>query len=224
MIVDVFEQNFFNTNHSLAITHSASGYGYQPLVTGNIVPSFTISTKQGLLSFCLGTSVTRESIISLQDFIDYGQPLVVLFLGFSTRAALSIARLELLQQQIQKEGGKLLVLTPIEQKHWKRYFKGSHSLSIFHDEDNTIAESFGLFDEQNPLWQWVSGIESEEEVLPAVYVIAPDRRIVYHHVDFDFVLSHNSDYGALHFTPQLLEAVHYIAQPYHPEKRYKLVS
>ena len=224
MSVKTNTQKSFAAHPHLTISDVASRYQYQPLSAGNIAPSFTINTEHGLLSSCVGTSVTKETIISLQDFIDYGQPLVILFFGVASRAALDIKKLKILHRNIYRQGGKLLVLTPIEPKHLKRQLRDSHSLSIFHDKDNTIAEAFGLYDEQNPLWQWVSGVEKEEETLPAFYVIAPDRSVAYQYVDFDFVLYRNSNYQTMPFISELLEEVKKVSQQYHLQKTYQMVS
>ncbi len=224
MSVNTIAQQSMAANQLLTISDIGSRYQYQPLSAGNMAPSFTINTEHGLLSSCVGTSVTKETIISLQDFIDYGQPLVILFFGVASRASLHIKKLEILHRNIYRQGGKLLVLTPIEPKHIKRELRDSHSLSIFHDKDNSIAEAFGLYDEENPLWQWVSGIEKEEETLPAFYVIAPDGLVAYQYVDFDFILYRNSNYQTLHFISELLEEVKKVSQQYHLQKAYQMVS
>ena len=49
-----------------------------------------------------------------------------------------------------------------------------------------IAEKFGLFDIENPLTNWLSGIDDINTSLPALYVVSPDRKIVYHHIDYQF--------------------------------------
>ncbi len=223
MFVNTLTKNSSASNHNLVITNAAHRYNYQPLVSGDIAPSFILSAQHGLINSFNGNISVRETIISLQDFIDYQQPLVILFLGVASRASLNVKRLETLQHSIQRQGGKLLILTPVEPKYIRRQLTNS-SLTIFHDKDNEIAEAFGLFNEQNPLWQWVSGIDEEEETLPAFYVIAPDRSISYQFIDFDFLLYRNNNYHSLHFINDLLDDVYKVSQQYHPQKAYKLVS
>ncbi len=203
-------------------TQNLLAYQYQPLRLDETAPSFVLPFHQALITQG-NLTASRDTFISLHDFLDYGQPLVIFFTGSSTRA-LRPAAVEALQQKVQQQGGKLLVLSPAEPKHLRRQLKEASLLSVFQDKDNVIAEAFGLYNDQNPLWQWVSGIEEEEETLSAFYVIAPDRTVAYRFVDFDFKLYSSGNYGSLAFMGEMLESVYHTSQRYHPARRYKLVS
>ena len=214
----------FTSEYPSSIESESLPYNYKPLAAGDIAPSFTLSADGGLLSDIHSNSFSRERFISLHDFLDYGQPLLIFFSGAATRAALQAKQLEALQKKTEQRGGRLLILTPVALRHIKRQLKESGSLSVFHDRDNAIAEAFGLYNDQNPLWQWVSGIEEEEETLPGFYVIAPDRTITYRFVDFRFSLHSNSSYQPLAFMNELLEAVDNASRSYRQPERFSLVS
>lgn len=214
--------------HLVSNTNATSNvyqYGYQPVVTGEFVPTFFLPTQHGITGHFASSSFSREVVISLQDFLDYQQPLVIAFLGAPGQAAVNIQQLHKLHTDIEEHGGKLLILTAIEPKYLRRQLKQSNTLNIFHDEDNTIAELFGLYDLQNPLWQWVSGIEEEEQTIPALYVIAPDRKITFSYVDYTFSLFTGDYYPLQIISNKLLNSVTTIAAQYqYPSKAYKLVS
>ena len=200
-------------------------YGYQPVTKGEIIPAFHLHSSNGIAKSFASGSLAREVYISLQDFLDHQQPLVIAFLGAPGQAAVHVEKLEALQADVQNNGGKLLVLTPIEPKYLRRKLKQSNTLTIFHDNDNTIAELFGLYEAQNPLWQWVSGIEEEEQSLPALYVIAPDRSVAYSHVDYSFNLFAGTGKQMQRYRSDLLDAVAAVSQQYHyVPLKYRLVS
>jgi hypothetical protein len=208
-----------NTTSSTAYT-----YGYQPIATGESVPNFYLPTQHAVTKQLLG-SLSREAFISLQDLLDDQQSLVIAFIGAPGQAAINIQQLEKLHAAIQAEEGKLIVFTAIKPKYLRRQFKQSNTLHIFYDEDNTIAELFGLYDIQNPLWQWASGIEEEEESLPALYVISPDSKVAFNYVDYSFNLFTGNSYPLQSVSRALFDVMNELSlqNRYQPDA-YKLVS
>ena len=211
---------------STASTFSkAYTYGYEPLATGESIPNFYLPAQHVVSKQLLSGSLSREAFISLQDFLDDQQPLVIAFLGAPGQAAVNIQLLERLHDIIQAQGGRLLIFTAIEPKYLRRQLKQSGTLHIFYDEDNTIAELFGLYDIQNPLWQWASGIEEEEQSLPAVYVVAPDSKVAFSYVDYNFNLFIDNPYPLQSISKALLDVVNELSVQYHYQREaYKLVS
>ena len=210
---------------STTITPSkAYTYGYQPLETGKSVPYFQLPAQHAITKQFSG-SLSREAFISLQDLLDDQQPLVIAFLGAPGQAAANIQQLEKMHIAIQEQGGKLIVLTAIEPKYLRRQLRQSNTLTIFYDEDNTIAELFGLYDVQNPLWQWVSGIEEEEQSIPALYVITPDSKVAFGYADYTFNLFTSDSKYLQSIKKELLDHVNELSLQYHyPQVSYKLVS
>lgn len=62
---------------------------------------------------------------------------------------------------------------------------GGLDFRVAYDAESAVAQRFGVYSEDDPIWERVSGI-SEEAFIPALYVIGPDRRIVYHFLDYNF--------------------------------------
>lgn len=211
-----------NTANSFSKTYT---YGYQPIATGDSAPRFYLPTQQVITKHSLPGSLLREAFITLQDLLDDHQPLVFAFLGAPGQAAIDLQQLETLHAAIQDEGGKLIAFTSIEPKYLRKQLKQSGSLRLFYDADHAIAELFGLYDAQNPLWQWVSGIEEEEQSVPALYVIAPDGHVAFSYVDYSFNLFTSNPYPLQAIKKELYDAVSEssVQYRYQPDA-YKLVS
>jgi hypothetical protein len=198
-------------------------YQYSPALKGEMVPSVFFQKQNILAKYLVYGSLVNEQIISLQDFLDYQHPIVLAF--YSGNAALpNIAELESLQSDIEVMGGKLILVVNDAARHFKRAIKENSGLTVYYDRDNVIAEQFGLHDEFNPLWHWVSGVEQSETVLPALYVIAPDKQIVYSHIDYDLQLfSHGADLSENQLR-ELLSTVYQTHQQYsYPLQKRQIV-
>jgi peroxiredoxin len=146
-------------------------YGYYPLIKGDKAPVSTLN---------------KDLFISLQHFFDLQQPLVLVFYSGILANHSSLGALSDLQLKVQEGGGNLLIITNDASRGFKKRISQLNNLTVFFDLDSEIAEQFGLFDYTNPLSNWLSGIEDVSASLPALYVIAPDREIVFQHVDYQF--------------------------------------
>ena len=146
-------------------------YGYYPLLKGDIVPLFHFN---------------REAFVSVQHYLDLQQPLVIAFYDGRKNNVPSLSALSKLQAQVLENGGNLIVITNNNTRLFRKNLSQLNNLPVFVDEDNEIAEKFGLFDIENPLTNWLSGIDDINTSLPALYVVSPDRKIVYHHIDYQF--------------------------------------
>lgn len=120
---------------------------------------------------------------------DARTPLVVIFFTPSAgkEARKEVRFLEGLAADVQVMGGRLLILSAIERRHWNHLLSDPNSLSIHYDKDNRIAEDNGLFDPANPSWKFISGLD-EDAPVPALYVLRPGGRIVYSYQDSHFTL------------------------------------
>lgn len=146
-------------------------YGYYPLLKGDIVPLFHFN---------------REAFVSVQHYLDLQQPLVIAFYDGRKNNVPSLSALAKLQAQVLENGGNLIVITNNNTRLFRKNLSQLNNLPVFVDEDNEIAEKFGLFDIENPLSNWLSGIDDINTGIPALYVVSPDRKIVYHHIDYQF--------------------------------------
>ncbi len=75
------------------------------------------------------------------------------------------------------------------------------------------------------LWQWVSGIEEEEQSIPALYVITPDAKVAFSYVDYRFNLFTDHSYPLQSVSKELFDVVNESSVQYHYQpEAYKLVS
>ncbi|WP_207632886.1 redoxin domain-containing protein [Foetidibacter luteolus] len=200
-------------------------YGYYPLIKGNTAPSFYLHGQDGIARHLASGTLSNELFISIQDFLDYQQPLVLTFYNGRQGQEPAVKALESLQADIQVMGGRLVVLTNTSARYFKKALRHQNNLTIFYDRDNAIAELFGLYDAFNPLWQWVSGVEQDDLPLPAFYVISPDRQIAWHHIDYNLLTYTNDNFAQQPFVRDLLTAVYHTHQRYsYQPVQYRSVS
>ena len=199
-------------------------FGYYPLIKGNTIPGFYLHAEDGIARHLASGSLANELIISVQDFLDCQQPLVLAFYNAQLEKIPDIKALESLQADVQVMGGKLVVLTNTPARYFKKAIRHKNSLTIFYDRDNAIAEQFGLYDAFNPLWQWVSGVEHDDLALPAYYVVTPDRQIAYHHIDYNLT-SFKEGISTQPFVRDLLTEVYRSSQQFNYQPvQYRSVS
>jgi len=206
-------QKSHTINNNSFVSIKTNQYNYTPLVKGSLAPVFNLQTQQVLTKYHIYGSLANEQVINLQDFLDYGKPLVVVFYSTSINTKPPVEELESLQADVDVMGGKLLIITNSHINAFRRALKQQeYSLTVYHDENNLLAEDFGLYDELNPLWHWVSGVDNDNMSLPAVYVIAPDREIVYRHVNYSLELFSSNNFSNHFSVREMLTAVYQNSQ------------
>ena len=197
----ILQRNRITTK--LLFTARASHYEYYPLVKGNIAPSFSLSPDDHLAADTTDHLHVKEQFILLDNVLMDQKPLALIFYTPGLQKVANLLFFESLNKVIAAKGGRLLIITSLQHLSTK----GKYSLNIFRDRRNSIAKAFGLYDPQNPLWHWVPGIEESEAFLPAFYVIAPDKQIVYHHIDYNFSLFNETELLHHSFVQRLLQSI-----------------
>ncbi len=185
-LLNAGRQNSYTIDTAL-LSRDKFNYRYEPLVKGNIAPEIKLHKKDAILNSSTGISTT-EPVISARDLSKYGRPLVVLFYNALHKNIPDITKLISLNKDVRVMGGSMLVLTSTEPAYFNKIQLQENTLPVFYDEGNRAAEQFGLYNAENPLWNWVSGIEDEKLPLSAAYIISPARKIIFHHIDYSFEL------------------------------------
>lgn len=195
---------------SQTVSTKIYNYGYYPLIKGDIAPISLLN---------------KDLSISLQHYFDLHQPLVVVFYGGISSNPASLNALSHLQQKVQEGGGNLVIISSDTSREFKRRISQLNNLTVFFDADNEIAEQFKLFDYANPLGNWLSGIDDAGASLPALYVIAPYRDIVFHYIDYQFNFFAEEKLNKA-VVEQLIDAVNTLSTSYAHLRvwRNKLVS
>lgn len=216
-------QNLRPVNNANLLSARAQNYGYYPLIAGDTTPDFylpaekRLAGKPGVLPF------QREVQLSVDDYLD--KPLVIAFFYAQGNLSEQLKNIESLRADVKVMGGRFIIITSMQPKQLKPLLKNYGNLTIVYDNNNDIAEAFGLYDAANPLWHWLSGVEDENLAMPALYVISPDRQIAYHHIDYSLGLVNNNNYYSLSFTRELLTAVYNTAQRFtYQPVQYRSVS
>lgn len=157
----------------------------QPLVTGDLAPFFSLAGAPSDWRASVFGQKTQEPTTSVLDLVS-ARPLVVSFYcpcwGRYARPYLdSLIRLH---KDLLIADAELVVFSNESPKVLARQVNGL-DFRVAYDAESAVAQRFGVYSEDDPVWERVSGI-SDEAFTPALYVIGPDRRIAYHFLDDNF--------------------------------------
>lgn len=157
----------------------------QPLVTGDLAPFFSLTgAPNDWKASIFGNQHTGQAT-TLLDLVNT-RPLVVSFYcpcwGRYARPYLN--SLVDLQQHLLAANAELVVFSNESPQVLARQV-GNLDFRVAYDAESSVAQRFGVYSEDDPVWERISGI-SEEAFVPALYVIGPDRRIAYHFLDQNF--------------------------------------
>lgn len=188
----------------LLFTARASHYEHYPLVKGNVAPSFSLNSNDDLILNNRNIQHTKDHSILLDDFLADQKPLVLIFYNPGKQKAANLLFFQSLNRAVTARGAKLLIITSLK---YLAVNEVTSALNIYKDSFNAIARAFGLYDPQNPLWNWIPGIEETDAFLPAFYVIAPGKQIIYHHIDYNFSLFNDPGLMQHLFVQRLLSSV-----------------
>ncbi|PZP52545.1 MAG: hypothetical protein DI598_00480 [Pseudopedobacter saltans] len=186
---------------------SKSNYNYYPLLSGDKFPSFVLD-RASFVSI-KDKDLFTESFISSQDILDFPQPLVLAFLSVTDKV-IDTQVWESLQSDIEIMGGRLLIVTNGNNKQFTHKIRRDNKLNIWEDHRQQLAEEAGLYDSQNPISDWLSGVDADIAI-PAFYVIGKDHGIVFHHIDYALKTVSGSKFSESSFIRNLLTSVYQAA-------------
>lgn len=182
-------------------------YNFTPILTGGKIPNFEFKSKNVL--FRQNSFFLPNKEASFQDFYDNNVPLVFAYWPI-TQKITNVSQWESLAADIKIMGGELVILTNADKNYFTRSIRERSKLTIISDKNFSIAEGLGLYDNFNPLTDWISGIE-ENIPLPAFYITTPTGDIKAHHIDYQFkTLKTNLE--EISFVRKLLTTIYNLAQ------------
>ncbi|MBN8836042.1 MAG: redoxin domain-containing protein [Sphingobacteriia bacterium] len=182
-------------------------YNYQPLQKGRLVPQVVFQPGNFLSALPYG-SLIGNSLISIHELLEFKQPVVLVFFSAKAYNDKIFAELESLKLDVDVMGGKLLVVSNSFSRQIKT-FVANNNITVYYDAENVLAEAFGLYSYNNPLHNWLSGIDDPLTVLPAFYVIDPGKRVAFDLIDFDIKIFEKEGLLKMAFIRELLSAVHH---------------
>ncbi len=156
-----------------------------PLRQGDQVPNFSFE-KSNFHWQQFSNGVEKIAPINLLKLLN--KPLIVAFYSTQWRShSLNLLiKLDQLKQQIKAVNANLLVVSNEKEKGLEKIvWDNSLSLSFYYDIGNVIAEKFGIYSDQDPVWDKFSGIDSNVPLL-STYVISSQGKILFDYVDWDF--------------------------------------
>jgi peroxiredoxin len=157
----------------------------KPLKSGNHVDDFVLikdnMNKRGFLS-----GVETSSSILLRQFS--GKPIVVSFYSSQWRehGINHLKHLNFLQKEIKALGANLVIITPDDENISLKeiIWNNSLSLNFYFDQENFMAQKFGVYSDADPAWNKYVGIEVNVPLL-ATYVLDTGNQIIFDHIDKD---------------------------------------
>jgi len=186
---------------------SKSNYNYFPLLSGDKFPHFVLD-RSSFISV-KDADLFAESFTSSQDILDFPQPLVLAFLSVTDKIV-DIEAWKSLQSDIEIMGGRLLIVTNGSSKQFSHKIRKSNQLNIWEDRHQQLTSEAGLYDSQNSISDWLSGVD-DDIALPAFYVIGKDHGIVFHHIDYALKTVVGSSFSENPFVRNLLTSVYQTA-------------
>ncbi|MGF7214796.1 peroxiredoxin [Spirosoma lacussanchae] len=157
----------------------------RPLQTGDTVPFFSVGgALQGWQAVTSDRSAAGQTT-SVLELVEQ-RPLVISFYCpcWGAYARPYLDALVALAGELRAAGADLVVFSNESSPSLARQI-GPIDFTVVYDADFSVARTFGVYSEENPIWDRVSGI-SEEVFTPALYVVGADRRVSYHFLDEDF--------------------------------------
>lgn len=156
-----------------------------PVKAGNYVPDFNLHPAHANWQQFYNGAETHGPVL-LRHLLD--KPLVISFYShhWNDTGLEQLKQLNTIHHEIKANGGNLLIINAdrdenLAAKAWEH----SLSLNFYFDEDNSIAQKFRVYSDDNPAWNRFSGIDENAPLL-ATYVIDPSRQVIYDHIDLDF--------------------------------------
>ncbi|HTD39770.1 MAG TPA: redoxin domain-containing protein [Mucilaginibacter sp.] len=157
----------------------------EPVRSGDILPDFSLEKETGRWQqFFNGTEVHRP--VLFHQLLN--KPLVICFYSYHWQQyGIDLLRqLNSIQNDITANGASLLIISSEKNKKLEKLvWDNNLSLNFYFDEEKQIAEKFGIYSEQDPIWNKFSGIDTNVSLL-ATYVVSATGQIEYDHIDLDF--------------------------------------
>ncbi|MFD0749085.1 redoxin domain-containing protein [Mucilaginibacter calamicampi] len=162
----------------------------KPVKTGDTISrlafDFSYSRWQNFLN---GT--TDDTFVATKQL--YGQPIVISFYSrhWHGKGIEYLKQLNSLHKEVKANGGNLIVISAEDftEDLAEMALSNNLSLTIYFDPKNEIAEQMGVYSENDPIWNWFAGIDSNAPLLSS-FVVANENVIVFDHNyrDYDEVL------------------------------------
>ncbi|MDR3693816.1 redoxin domain-containing protein [Mucilaginibacter sp.] len=164
----------------------------KPLKAGNFIPDLSFKREQLRWQRFHGGTETFGPVLSIQLL---NKPLVISFYSkhWGENGLEQLIRLNFIQNEIKANGGNLLIINADNDEDLaKTAWENDLSLNFYFDENHEIAELFGVYSENYPVWDRFSGIDVNVPLL-ATYVIDQFKQVVFADIDMDLTGSFSAN-------------------------------
>jgi len=153
-----------------------------PVKAGDTIPDFTFEKDNSRWQQFFN-GVATEGPVLLRQLLH--KPLIISFYSghWQSHGVDVLKHLNAIQLYLRKHDANLLVVSSEKDRRLDKIaWDNSLSLRFYFDNDKQIAEKFGVYSESDPLWNRVSGIDTNVPLL-ATYVVSAQGKITYTHID-----------------------------------------
>jgi len=157
----------------------------RPIKSGEAVPDFILE-KDNFRWQQFFNGVETHGPVLLRQLLN--KPLVIAFYSghWQAHGLNLLKQLHLIQHEIRANNASLLIVSAEKERKLERVaWDNGLSLSFYFDTNKEIAEKFGVYSENEPVWNRFSGVDTNVPLL-ATYVISQYGKILYDHIDWDF--------------------------------------
>lgn len=186
---------------------SQGNYNYYPLLSGDKFPSFVLNGSSFIS--VKDKELFDQPFTSLHELLEQPQPLVIAFLNVTEKIA-DVDTWKSFQADVEIMGGRLLIVTNSDNRSFTHKTRKENELNIWEDKHQQLAEDAGLYDSQNPISDWLSGIDTDIP-LPAFYVLGKEGNILFHHIDYALKTVNGHNFSESPFFRNLLTSVYQAA-------------
>lgn len=113
-----------------------------------------------------------------------GKPLVLSFYSthWNGKGVEYLKQLSSINKQLKASGGNLVVVSAGEfnEELVNLAFENNLSVTFYFDPANAIADQFGVYSDNDPIWNWFSGIDNNVPLL-STFVVGADKTIIFDH-------------------------------------------
>ncbi len=113
-----------------------------------------------------------------------GKPLVLSFYSnyWNGKGIEYLKQLSSISKQVKASGGNLVVVSAegFSDELAGMAFENNLTVTFYFDPNNAIADQFGVYSDNDPIWNWFSGIDNNVPLL-STFVVGSDKTIIFDH-------------------------------------------
>lgn len=163
-----------------------------PLQVGSTSPEFTFTNNFNTWQQFFNGAETYNHLVIRQLL---SKPLVLSFYShqWQHEGLDFIKELNRINAEIRANGGNMVVIADSRSAELQKLaWDNNLTLNFYFDADRSLAEKFGVYHKDSPVWERFSGIDAHVPLL-ASFVVNPYRQVLYSHSNWHAESKFDSD-------------------------------